>query len=1120
MKVKNIFSTAKLWKYMKISVAQSMIAIIACSVSFAHTNHAQVLDREVTLSLDGVSFRQALNELAAAAKVKFAYSIDQFDIHEKISLHAERRPLRDILDELLAPRNIQYKVHEKDATVTLKKSALDPVYRSLNQDDPKQKQLSQPLQITGQITDNTGQPMAGVNILVKGTTTGTTSNSEGNFAIEASPGDILIFSFIGYTSVEISLADQTVINLSMHEDIANLAAVTINAGYYSTTKELQTGTISKIDASTIEKQPVYNTLSALQGRTPGLEIIQQNGIPGGNFKVRVRGTNSLSSGNDPLYIIDGVPYPSTTLSFTETSGNILGGPEGAQGSNPLNNINPSDIESIEILKDADATAIYGSRGANGVILITTRKGKEGKTDIELSFYSGVAKVNNKMNLLNTPQYIQMRSEAFQNDGIPPDPSNAPDLTVWDTNRFTDWQKELIGGNASIIDSRLSISGGDKNTQFLIGGNFHRETTVFPGSNHEERRSLLASISNTSPSQKLRTTLSINASKTFTDILSKDLSFAALTLPPNAPPLYDNEGKLNWDGWTSSFENPLAFLQRKYESNTRNLIANGTISYQLLSHLEAKLSVGITDIHANAVTMYPISSYNPGELVTINQSVFADNDFQNWVAEPQLKWSSSLGDGTIDALAGATFLNQTTQGLAQYAEGFNSESLMKNLGAATSVIPATNFYSQYKYQAFFGRINYTYNEKYVINLTGRRDGSSRFGPGNQFAYFGAIGAAWIFSREGFIRNNASVISFGKLRSSYGTTGNDQIGDYQYLNSYASSGIYQGQKGLRPARLYNPDFAWEINRKFEVSMELGFFNDRILLNTNYYHNRSSNQLVGFPLAPTTGFSSIQGNFPAVVQNTGIECELTTVNIRAADGLEWVTSFNITLPKNKLIEFPNIESSPAFDTRYKVGEPLDIVKLYHHTGVDPTIGEHLFADVDGDDRLDINDRTIVRFTGRKFYGGIHNSIHFKGFQLDFLFQFVKQQGFNHTRLFYNAPGTLSNQPSSVMNRWHVSNPQSNIQRFTTNGTSASEAYSSFYYHSDAAFEDASFVRLKNLSLSYSFNKSLVKKLTLQNISVFIQGQNLLTITNYSGLDPENPGSGSLPPLRTLTAGIKAKI
>ncbi len=419
------------------------------------------------------------------------------------------------------------------------------------------------------------------------------------------------------------------------------------------------------------------------------------------------------------------------------------------------------------------------------------------------------------------------------------------LIVWDTTRNTNWQKELIGGTALTTDAQLSISGGDKSTQFSIGGGYHKETTVFPGDNSDQRVSVHSTVSNTSRDQKLKTSVSVTYSVNTTNLLRQDLTSRALLLPAIAPSLYDGSGKISWKNWSSSYENPLAYLSRKYEATTNNLIGNGIISYSILPNLEIKTSLGYTNVAMKAITMTPISSQAPDATTALNSSTFLNSGFRNWVIEPQLNWKPTIGKNHFDVLAGTTFLDQTSEGMVQTGLGFSSEALMRNLASAPTRNISTNYYSQYLYQAFFGRINYSFGGKYIINLTGRRDGSSRFGPGKQFSTFGAIGTAWIFSEEDFVRNALPFISFGKLRMSYGTNGNDQLGDYQYLDTYSSTpGTYLGGIGLQPDRLSNPDFAWETNKKLEAGLELGLFKDRVFASFSFYNNRSSNHWLDFP------------------------------------------------------------------------------------------------------------------------------------------------------------------------------------------------------------------------------------------------------------------------------------
>lgn len=1115
------YYTSKLSKVMRIAFVQTVIAIIVSTISFAHNNYAQILDKTISIVISDKPFEDGLREIENAAQVKFVYSMDQFKLEQNITLHAVNQPLRKVLFEIFSPRNIKYIVHESESAITLnrlkdKNSNKESFYDngSNNQDHGK---IKTPIQ--GRVSDGkTGLPMPGVNIIVKGTTVGTTTDAEGKYVLETSPGDKLIFSFIGYASYEFNIGDQTILNVELFEEASNLKEVVINAGYYTTTKSSQTGNIGKVTANDIQKQPVSNPLAALQGRIPGLQIVQQTGVPGGNYQVRIRGQNSIANGNDPLYIIDGVPYISTTMAFAETSQAIL-----FNGTSPLNSINPADIESIEVLKDADATAIYGSRGSNGVILITTKKGTPGKTKLEVNFYTGAGKVASKMELLSSPQYLSMRKEALTNDNNwPVSPAVQPfipDLFAWDTTRYTDWQKELIGGTATTTDAQLSLSGGDKFTNFSLNGGYHRDGTVFPGDNADQRISTNFTVNNRSANDRFSSTFSTKYVVNTTNLLKRDLTSSALTLPPVAPPLYDEQGNLNWgvNSWNQSLPNPLAYTHTEYESTTKNILMNFTGTYSILSNLNAKVSMGISDIGMSAITTTPKSSLPPTvALTTPNESVFSNSSFKNWNIEPQLNWKPKLPHGKLDILLGTTFLQQVQEGLAQFAYGFAEEALMKNIGAASSMLLATNYYNQYRYHAVFGRINYAWKDRYFLNATGRRDGSSRFGPGKQFANFGALGAAWIFSKENFLVNNLPFLSLGKLRASYGLTGNDQLGNYQYLDTYTSSGPYQGTTGLTPVRLSNPDFAWETNKKIEAGIELGFIDNRLQLSASVYRNRSSNQLVGFTLPPTTGFTSIQGNLPATVQNTGIEIELSSVNWTQSNK-SWTTSFNISIPRNELIEFPGLATSPTYANSYVVGEPLTILKRYNYLQVDPTTGIYQFEDVNQDSRINTRDRQTVVFTGQKFFGGIQSSLQLNRFQFDFLFQFVNQQRPNYLSTFPSPPGNPTNQPTWVLNQWTPENNQTDIQKFTMSAE-GNNAYN-FLRSSTRSVSDASFIRLKNVYVSYSLPVEWCNRLYIQQAKIFLQGQNLLTFTKYLGLDPET-GSNYLPPLRLITAGFNLSL
>jgi len=961
-------------------------------------------------------------------------------------------------------------------------------------------------QIKGTVTDGS-VPLPGVTIGVKGNGNNyAITDYNGQYVINAASKDTLIVSFMGFKTKYVPINESTKVDITLQYDTTTLQEVRVNAGYYSVKESDRTGSIARITSKDIEKQNSANFLSVMQGRMAGVEVIQDTGSPGGAFQIKIRGQNSLrSDGNQPLYIIDGVPYSSESIGATLTT------PASPSLTSPLNSINPNAIESIEVLKDGDATAIYGSRGANGVVLITTKKGREGTTKFMINSSTSVGSIPNMINLMHTDQYLVMRKQAFANDGITQYPANAYDVNgKWDQNRYTDWQKELTGGTAEVLTLDASVSGGTAKNNYLLRGSTRNETTVFPGDFKYKRGNVHFSFNHISDDERFKLTFSAGYSsqKNFQPV--SDLTRIARTLAPNAPALYDQNGNLNWEN--NTWQNPLASFEQKYNTKINDLTANTVLSYNLLPNLQIKTSLGYTDLRNYETMTQPNTMYNPSLGLTSSNSVLNTNLTlrSSWIAEPQINWNFGIKKNKFEVLVGSTFQSQKTNRLFESGFGFSSNSLINDISSASLKVISYSDESIYKYQALFGRINYKYDGRYLFNLTTRRDGSSRFGPGKQFASFGAVGVAWIFTQEPFLKN-FSLLSFGKMRFSYGTTGNDQIGDYQFLNTYTSStNIYQGITGLQPSRLFNPDFGWETNRKFEAAAEIGLMEDKLFLTGAYYLNSSSNQLVGIPLPGTTGFSSVTANLSASVENKGFEFTLRSVNVQKKN-IEWTTNFNISFNKNKLLSYPGLESSSNAN-RYVIGESINITKLYQFTGINQQTGVYNYKDFNDDGIISaIPDKQILIDLNPKYFGGLQNQINFKKFQLDFLLQFVKQQLFSYMP---SVPGSFVNQPSSQGTYWQ--NPQATAenQKLTTGlNTQLNTAFTRFRT-SDAALEDGSYIRLKNISLSYDLSSPLSKGL---NCRLYFQCQNLLTFSNYKGGDPEYKFSGFIPPLRTFTVGIQ---
>ena len=964
---------------------------------------------------------------------------------------------------------------------------------------PPLEDQQQKYQLTGTVTDSYG-PLPGVHILIKGTNTGTFSDKQGEFSLIVTATNTLVFSYIGYKALEMSVLGRNTLEVELLAEATQLQEVEVNAGYYTVKERERTGSISRVTAAEIELQPIVSPLESLQGRMAGVEIIPGGNLPGMAPTIRIRGTNSLrEEGNFPLYIIDGVPINSTPI---DSYSNL-----GTSGIDPLSTLNLSNIESIEVLKDADATAIYGSRGANGIILITTKKGRKHKTEIEARVYTGMSSVPNRLDLLNTEQYLQIRKKAFENDGVEPTERNAYDLLVWDPNRYTDWQEVFFGGTSVITDVNLAATGGNETTSFRLGGSYHKQGSVFPGDLGYNKATAGLNLDHISKNKKFALNLAVNYGVDVNDLVGNIfLTSHVFRLPPNAPTVFNEDGSLFWEEWGRvGLSNPFEGYFNSSKTQANNLVSNLGLSYQFSDRIIFKINGGYTYFNSSEIIKRPKRSYNPVDWDNMeHQSSHLYINRKSWIIEPQVVYNTKIGEGAIDALLGGTFQQNKNSLFGVTGTGYVAESLIGNLNAAENITNGSSQNTEYRYNAIFARLGLNLSQKYYINLTGRRDGSSRFGRGKQFANFGAIGGAWIFSEEPFMKNSLPFLSFGKFWGSYGITGNDQIGDYGYLDAYEST---LGPGGLYPTQLANPDYSWEENKKLQGSIDLGFFRDRINFGIEWYRNRSSNQLVGYPLPTMTGFASVQANLPAMVQNSGWELELSTLNFQTRD-FRWQTSLNMSFPKNELISYPNIEQS-SFVNTYKVGHPLDIALLYQYDGIDPETGFYKIMDINGDERFDYEDRVVIKDRGRQYFGGINNNINYKGFSVQFLWEFVKQEG----TLFMFNPGELAMQRAIVL---QATGENGQFQRISSS-VPASTAYS-YVLSTTFPYTDASFVRLKTCSLGYNLPSTVLQTIGVHGCRVFLNGQNLITVTNYKGMDPQMPNGGTtFAGLRTITCGIQ---
>jgi TonB-linked SusC/RagA family outer membrane protein len=720
-------------------------------------------------------------------------------------------------------------------------------------------------------------------------------------------------------------------------------------------------------------------------------------------------------------------------------------------------------------------------------------------------------------MLNIHQYVAMRKEALSNDGLPVDITNAPDLIAWDTTKSTDWQKYLWGHQGKTTDAEASVSGGDSHTTFRLGAGYHYLTEILTSSGANKRGSLTFNINHKSLNQRLNLSLT----GTYT-VVSADMIYTpgAITLPPNAPPVYDNKGNLNYAGWIPLDQTyPFASLLQPYTMKTNLLNSNLNLGYEFLKGLVFRTSLGYNNIQTDQKFLQPISSQNPA-FGLLGNATFGYTFIHNLIVEPQLEYTKFIGKGRLNILAGGSLQSTSVSSVYMAGIGYTNDALL------TSVSNAIRQYSKnslvdYKYEAVFGRINYDFQNKYILNLNARRDGSSKFGPGRQFGNFGSVGAAWIFSEENWLKNHLKFISFGKIRGSYGVAGSDDIAPFSYLSQWEfNQRTYNNNQVLSPIGHTDSTLHWQANHKLEAAINFGFWHDRMTLEVAWYRNRCNNQLVAFPTPNFTGFASVTTNSPADVENKGWEFQINGKVIEAKY-FSWISKFNIGINRNKLISYPNLAQSP-YANLYFLGKSLQTKKILHFTGVDPQTGLYTYLDNNHDGQITIDytgtttDDTHTVDMAAKFDGGFANTFRYKNWELSVFFYFKKQMGVNALNAL-DAPGDNTNQPTNVLKRWQKTGDITNVALFTTMPYNWPFVY---YQRSDAVITDASFIRLQNVSLTYTLPNKLSRKAGIDNLGIYLKGENLFTITSYDGVDPEVQNFGNLPRARTIIAGISCSL
>lgn len=1123
------------WPGKKRSITKTLLVMkltaLLLTVTFLQA-YAVGSAQSVTISGKDIPLKQVFSAIKQQTGYVVFYNQEMLSGTKPVSLSVFKMPLNDLLTVVFAEQPVNFLIQDK--TIILSRRIAAGKAHS-----PDEGIAEEPgIQVGGMIRSEDGEFLQGVSIRIKKTGAGTTTNQAGTFVLKLVPENaVLEISMVGYEKVSMTLvrsgekfrlttAAKTLysgehytpegmlfLNLTMKKSLSTLDETQVIA-YGRTSKRFSTGSIGTVKGEDIERQPVMNVLQALEGRVPGLNIESTTGNAAAPIKVEIRGRNSLNPNmiSEPLYIVDGVPQGVfSTGSYAQTSVNtgfVQAGQTNTDGESPLLYLNPRDIESIDVLKDADATAIYGARGANGVILITTKKGKPGPTRFNLNIDRGKITIPRRMKLLSTEEYLAVRREAFRNDGIKPDIYNAPDLMLWDQQKNTDWQ-ELFFAPGERLSVNAGVSGGVAQTTYGVSASFQSQQELMNQGGKNIRGGLSGNVSHTSLNQKFHFSLQSLLSFMSVDAIRSD---NYINTPPNAPDVYTEKGEFNFVPYRGQFGTIFPFTALKQPSESRTTVAANTLrlSYEIISGLKVSVGGGFNFSNNDNAFFRPSASMDPlfGNTST---ATFGKSSTSNLLIEPQLQYTAFVGKGNLSVQLGSSLQVASNEGLTTFGMGFSNDNLMRSPNNALLKI-LTEGSSNYRYNAAFAIINYRWADKYIINLNARRDGSSRFGPGKQFGNFGSVGLAWIATEEKWMKSFLpSWWSFIKLRGSYGVTGSDNVGDYEYLtrwggamqqNSPDNIYDYNGTPGFHLMNPVNPDFRWESTTKAEASMSLGFLDDRINLEVAYYRNRSGNQLmqVGTPLY--TGFGHVRVNWPALVENSGIEMSL---GARIVQKKDWQISanFNIGMNKNKLVDFPGLESSPYADN-YVVGQSLNMKYLFHYIGINPVNGDYVFEDHNKDGVVSFanstipqssaDDRYVVYDLNPDYVGGFGLQVAYKGFSLYSNFTFKKQ--LKQDPYYDLNIGAMSNLiiPKEVAdNRWRNPGDNALYPKYTT------QALNYNMSNSDRVYSDGSYLKMTSLSLSYSLPAELLRKIKIQSCSFSISTQNLFTITSYRGIDPE---------------------
>lgn len=918
--------------------------------------------------------------------------------------------------------------------------------------------MAQKPTVTGKVISASDKtPLTGVTVIEKNTQNGTITDLKGEYSIELSSDGILVFSFIGMETLEEKVGMRKIIDVELNDDNIKLDEVLV-VGYSTSSKKLISGSVGAVSEDEIKNVPLRTIDGVLQGKAAGVSITQNSGTPGGQNTIKLRGGSSINAGNQPLIIIDGVPVITGSLGQIGYSGQEI---------DALSDLNPGDIESFTILKDASATAIYGARGSNGVILITTKKGNLQRTDVNFSTYYGLQSFpeERKLKLMNAQQWNEYKGTDVQ--GID-----------------TDWMKEILQ-TAPTSNTELSLSSGNDKTRVFLSGNFYNQVGTVKGTSFDRYSGRL------NVDHKLMKNLNVGASfamsysrnnrvegdQTLFGPLPNALSIPAIY------PVYNEDGSYNEDG---PYANPVAIANETVNvAFTNRSVGNASLEYKFLDHFTftGKVGVDIYNLREHGydpVTVRQGAKYNG---LGIEGTTFASN----LVSSNVLQYMRTFGDDhNFEALAGYSFEKYGRRNT--YIEGINfPNEYLQYITSAGTIRAASAIARDRALNSYFTQIKYNFKYKYIITLTGRADGSSKFGKENKYGYFPAISVGWRLKEESFMQSIQAIDDL-KIRMSLGKTGNDAIGDFNSLGLYRGGFNYAGGAGIAPYQLPNPSLRWESTLQTGVGFDLSMFDNRVSLNGDVYYNKTTDLLLDRPLPPSTGFTSITTNIGSL-ENKGLELVLNTENLKGK--FKWNTSVNFSVNRNKVLEL--YEGQPIDDqgrggNRVEVGQPIGIFYGYRCLGVDPTTGNLVYDDLDGDKVITANDRTKIGDPNPDFIAGITNTFNYGNIDLSvFLHSIYGNDVFNGTLIYLESGVGEDNQTVNMVNRWKQPGD-------ITNYPKAGDTFKSSRF-----IENGSFLRIKNVSLGYNLPKDIAKKIKIKSARIYVTGQNLYTFTPYSGMDPE---------------------